>query len=69
MNKKRTCTGCKALDIDYTFGYKCGLGYPTKRIETKDFIRYVPCGIMTCPKPLTYSDYIFAGNNYTGEKK
>lgn len=38
-------------------------------VETKEFIRYVPCGEMTCPKPLTYNDYIFARNNYAGEKK
>ena len=69
MRKRKTCGSCRALVIEYVFGYKCSLGFPTKRVETGLSVNYIPCGELRCPKPLTYGDLIFERRNLNGNAK
>jgi len=49
---KRTCNGCKALDIDH-----CSLGYKTKPKFFDDrIVGRIP--LEECEKPMTYSYFL-----------
>ena len=51
---KRTCDGCKALDME-----KCDLGYKTQKLykEHSFLIKVKP--LEECPKPKTNDEYLY----------
>ena len=48
---KRTCTGCRALDIDF-----CDLGYKVNQIYHRRLLYSEAIPAEECPKPRTYAE-------------
>jgi len=62
IHQKRTCERCKAIDYHRIYPI-CLLGYKVKPKEYKgSVIGAIP--LEPCPKPLTYSDYDVAGQEW-----
>jgi hypothetical protein len=61
---KRTCEGCRAKERSVRgLSYLCSLGYKTESVTVnKEWLLFSIKPAEECPKPKTYSDYIYLKN-------
>lgn len=56
MIMKRTCNGCRALEISRGY-YYCDLGYEVEQQTVERVINISAKPLQECPKPMTYNEY------------